>query len=290
MDFQKPKRFKKFFREPLVHFLAIGAMIYAINGIFNTNNTNLMDQNTITITTPEIDWLKTSWQMRYKRKPNQKELKGLMDDYIRQSIYYREAISMGLNEDDIIIRRRLTQKLEFLTMDLAESVKKPTQEDLKIYLKKNVDRYKIPPEVTFSQVYFSSDKRGNKTTEDAKRVLSRLQKNNVSDEQIKQMGDSILLQSYYPAKPITQIGKLFGRNFSKELIKLPLEKWLGPINSSYGAHLVILHERTPEKIPDLSEIKMRVENDWVTDMRQESNDLYYSNLKARYNVILEAGL
>jgi hypothetical protein len=149
----------KLLREPLVHFLVIGAAIYLLYGLF-TEPTPDEDDKTIVVTAGEIEWMQSSWQKRWNRPPTQQELDGLIQQYIRETVLYREALTMGLNQHDQVIRRRLAQKLEFLAKDLV-ALTPPTDEELRAYFEAHQDRYQAPVLYTFTQVFIDPDKRGD---------------------------------------------------------------------------------------------------------------------------------
>ena len=153
----------KLLREPLLHFVLIGAAIYLLYGAF-AEPLPEADDKTIVVTAGEIEWMQTSWQKRWNRPPTDKELVGLIQQYIRETVLYREALTMGLNQHDQVIRRRLAQKLEFLAKDLV-ALTPPTDEELQAYFDEHRERYQAPVLYTFTQVYIDPDKRGDATLE-----------------------------------------------------------------------------------------------------------------------------
>ncbi|MBW2577385.1 MAG: peptidyl-prolyl cis-trans isomerase [Deltaproteobacteria bacterium] len=157
-------------REPLLHFLLIGAAIYGLYGAFAETAPEETDK-TIVVSSAEVEWMQTSWQKRWNRPPTPEELDGLIQQYIRETVLYREALTMGLNQHDQVIRRRLAQKLEFLAKDLV-ALTPPADEELVAYFDANKDRYQEPVLYTFTQVFFNPDKRGNATQCDTGRRRS----------------------------------------------------------------------------------------------------------------------
>ena len=133
-------RFTHFLREPLAHFFVLGAGIFLLAALVGESDESRPDQ--IVVSAGQIDRLVETWQRTWQRPPTQAELEGLVEDHIREEILYREAIAMGLDRDDTIIRRRLRQKMEFLPQDLVEQVE-PTNAELLTYLRENADAFQV---------------------------------------------------------------------------------------------------------------------------------------------------
>lgn len=274
-------------RAPLVHFLVIGAAIYALYGLFGKEPAGEPD-NTLRITVPEIAWLEESWQKRWNRAPTPAERQGLIQEYIRETVLYREALAMGLDKDDTIIRRRLAQKLEFLTQDLADLIT-PSDDDLKTYFAAHVDRYQAPDLFTFTHVFIDPDKRGDQTHRDAAEILAKLEALGEPAQGSDDFGDPFMLQRYYPERSRLEVSKLFGSEFAQSVSELSPGQWQGPLLSGYGVHLVYVHQRTEAEAPNFSDVRDRVAEDWGDDKRREINEQYYASLRERYNVVVEDG-
>jgi hypothetical protein len=271
--------------EPLFHFLVLGILIYFLYG-FLVNQTSNEPDNTITVTAAQIDWLEQTWLKRWNRPPTPKERQGLIDTYVKESIMYRQALAIGLDADDTIIRRRLAQKLEFLTRDLTE-IPSPSKEELRTYFHINQDKYRIPASLSFTHVYFSTDKRQSQTLQDAQEALAKLQSESELTQSFKDMGDAFMLQQYYPDKTQQEILRLFGNEFSQKLFQIPVGQWTGSVQSAYGLHLVYVHGRLESTMPDIEDLQDRVLQDWVSDKRREINEKFYASLLSRYEVIIE---
>ncbi len=272
-------------REPFFHFLVIGVVVYFLYGFFG-NQAGIEPDNTITVTASQIDWLEQTWQKRWNRPPTPKEKQGLIDAYVKESIMYQQALAIGLDRDDTIIRRRLAQKLEFLTRDLTE-IASPSKEELRTYFDMHQDQYRTPASLSFTHVYFSTDKRQSQTVQDAKDALAKLQAESELTQSFKDMGDAFMLQQYYPDKTQQEILRLFGDEFSQKTFQIPVGKWTGPVESAYGLHLVYVHGRVESTMPDLADLQDRVLQDWASDKRREINEKFYASLLSRYEVIVE---
>jgi hypothetical protein len=272
-------------REPLFHFLIIGVVLYFLYGLF-VNKASIEPDNTITVTAAQIEWLEQTWQKRWNRPPTPKEKQGLIDAYVKESIMYQQALAIGLDADDTIIRRRLAQKLEFLTRDLTE-IASPSKEELRTYFDMHQDQYRIPASLSFTHVYFSTDKRQAQTVNDAKETLTKLQAESELTQSFKDMGDPFMLQQYYPDKTQQEILRLFGNEFSSKTFQIPVGQWAGPVESAYGLHLVYVHGRVESTMPDMDDLQERILQDWAGDKRREINEKFYASLLSRYEVIVE---
>ena len=273
-------------KNPLFHFFILGLLIYVIYGLFGAKEYS-DSERTIVVTPATIEWLQDSWQKRWNRLPTEQEMEGLINQYVRESILYQEALELGLDKNDVILRRRLAQKFEFLTDDLI-NVPPPSEEELAVYFKDNIDKYKTPDSTTFTHIFFDPDKRENDTLSDAEKSKEKLNKLKEPPSEPEKYGDPFMLQSYYPERSEKEIAKLFGMEFAKTVSKeVPSGQWYGPVLSGYGTHLVNVHSRIDSTEPDIKDVKDIVLSDWEEEKRQEINDEFYQNLISEYKVIIE---
>ena len=275
----------KLLREPLLHFVFIGAVIYLLYGVFAEPVMDETDK-TIVVRAGEIEWMQSSWQKRWNRPPTDKELDGLIQQYIRETVLYREALTMGLNQHDQVIRRRLAQKLEFLAKDLVE-LTPPTDEELQAYFVEHRDRYQAPVLYTFTQVFIDPDKRGDATLDDAEKIKATLIAQGDAIENAGALGDDFMLQNYYPEKDSVEIQKNFGSGFTASLVDLSPGQWHGPVLSGYGVHLVYVSNVSQPPAPVFAELRERVTLDWKTDRGEELNEKFYASLRDRYTIVIE---
>lgn len=270
---------------PLFHFLILALLIYVIYGFFGDKQ-NTDSERTIVVTPSTINWLEKSWEKRWIRIPTEKELDGLIDQYIRETILYREALNMGLDKDDVIIRRRLAQKFEFLTKDLIQAPE-PSEKELNNYFNDNKSKYKEPDLITFHHIYFDPDKRGDSTLSDAEQSKIKLNKFEQPTEGIDQFGDTFMLQNYYPQRSQQEISKDFGPPFAESVFNLEQGEWIGPVLSGYGTHLVYVDTKNEASDPEFDPLKEILAEDWKEKKRQEINDKFFEDLIARYEIIIE---
>jgi len=275
----------KLLREPLVHFMFIGAVIYLLYGVF-AEPVPEADDKTIVVTAGEIEWMQTAWQKRWNRPPTEAEFDGLIQQYIKETVLYREALTMGLNKHDMVIRRRLAQKLEFLAKDLV-ALTPPTDEELQTYFSEHQDRYQEPVLYTFTQVFIDPDKRGDTTLARAEAVKVTLIAEGEAIDDAGALGDDFMLQNYYPEKDQVEIQKLFGSGFTESLLELSPGQWHGPVLSGYGVHLVYVSNINEPPPPVFAEVRERVTQDWKTDRGEELNEQFYASLRDQYTIVIE---
>ena len=273
-------RFTHFLREPLVHFLVLGAGIFLLAALVGKSDQDQPDQ--IVVSVGQIDRLVETWQRTWQRPPTQVELEGLVEDHIREEILYREAIALGLDRDDTIIRRRLRQKMEFLPQDLVDQVE-PTDAELRTYLRENADAYQVETRVSFQHIYLNLERRGTAAEGDARRLLADLKANGGPVEPAV-LSDPILLPYDLESLSESEVARLFGQEFASRLIEIAPGGWTGPLGSSYGLHLVRVREGLPARVPGLSEVRKAVERDWQFMRRQELDDQFFRSLKERYAI------
>jgi hypothetical protein len=246
-----------------------------------------MRDNTLVVEAGEIEWLTTAWRKRWNRLPTNQELDGLIQQYVRETVLYREALAMGLDKDDTIIRRRLAQKLEFLAQDLV-ALTPPTDKDLQTWFDEHRQRYHEPDRFTFTQVFVDPDKRGEATLDDAKVIKAALISQPDATEKAGTLGDDFMLQHYYPKNTQADIQKLFGGGFADSMVELAPGQWHGPVLSGYGVHLVYVHSVSEAPPPLFAEVRERVRQDWVDAKRESLNEQFYASLRDRYTVVIDA--
>ena len=270
-------------KEPLFHFLAIGLalfLLFAVAGDFGGER-----DDAIVVSEAQLERLVTTFERQWRRPPTQDELTGLVEALIREEVLYREALRLGLERDDTIIRRRLAQKMEFLSEDLASSIQ-PDEEALRKFFAEHPERYEDPLRVSFTHIYFNEDAR-NDAAGDARVVLAELQEAEVSPGRAPELGDRFMLQYDYPDKSEAEIGRHFGGEFAAAVMALEEPGWHGPLRSGYGLHLVHLQGRQPASMPAFEEVRERVVSDFEVDLRERANDAFYEGLRRRYRIEIE---
>jgi len=271
-------------KEPLIQFLIIGACIYAAYALIGAPDADTTDR-TIVVDAKRIDGFIGEWQRRWNRPPTRQELEGVINAFVREDILYRQAVAMGLDADDPITRRRMAQKLEFLTNDIA-LLKEPQQGELERYFQANMQAYRKPDLITFSQVFLDPERRGAATPGDATALLSQLQAVGAPDPDTLVAGDRFLLQSYYPNVSEFEIRRQFGAGFAEAVMKLQPGKWHGPVMSGYGAHLIYVYALQQAPPPAFEDVRKHVLANWQTEQQNKFNVEFFENLKSRYKVVV----
>jgi hypothetical protein len=273
-------------RQPLVHFLVIGlALGVALQWFGNRQETG--PDTTIRISAVDIARADAEWRSRWKRPPTQQELEGLVKARIREMVLYREAVAMGLDRDEPVIRRVLVQKLESIAKDLIELSLSPTDQDLEQYFEEHTERYRPASLITFTHAFVDPDARGDRAIEDAEKMVAELRSLGHGAGGADRYGDPFMLQRYYPEKERQRVASLFGAGFADTVFDLPTGGWHGPVLSGYGLHAVYVHNRTDFPVPPLAEVLERVRQDWVDDNRRRIVDQYFADMMARYEVVIE---
>ena len=278
---------RRIWREPLVHFLLIGVLLFALSALFGDDRVERDDL--IRVTEGDVQRLRSLWVVQYKRPPTAEELRGLVDAHVREEVLNREAKLLGLDRDDVIIRRRLVQKIEFLSEDIATMVP-PTYEEVADYFEANAETYRIPAGVTFSHAFFNTDRRGVDDAERAAAALrDQLNSRSVTPADTRDQGDPFVLPLDINARSRQEVDKMFG---STEIVDavftVEMGEWTGPVASAYGVHIIYVHERTESRLPELDNVRQRVTGDLVSERRRKANEAFYAELLKRYTVEFEA--
>jgi hypothetical protein len=270
-------------KEPLLHFLLLGALIF---GFYIKLNPAGPSENEIIVTRGQQEHLVTVFSRTWNRPPTPQEFQGLVNDWIREEIAYRQGLEMGLDTNDTIIRRRLRQKLELLAEDII-SLAPPTQDELEAYRAAHEADYTLEPRYTLRQVYFSPDRRGPEAArDDADQALVMLETGgNLVDPD--QMGDPISLPQRVVAERASELDATFGRVFTAALKNIRPGEWAGPIPSGYGIHLVYIEDMQPGRPLTLEEAERDVRRDWEKARQSESIDRLYDRLAEQYDITIE---
>ncbi|MEM8767172.1 MAG: peptidylprolyl isomerase [Pseudomonadota bacterium] len=268
----------RYLKDPLILFLLFGLILFFLERLIDGGDTG---DYQIDVTLGQQSRIFDQWQAQMGRPPTAEEADGLIEQWIREEILYREAKRLELDSNDTIIRRRLAQKLTFLNEDLANAVP-PEAAELEGYFENNVDRYLIPEQYSFEHRYFSSDRRDNAEA-DARAAIT----DPVGDG--APQGDPFILQRSYADRSARELGDLFGRAFAESLAALPAgeDQWQGPVQSAYGWHLVRLSSRSEARKPPLAEVRDAVQRDYLQERRRRANDDFYQALRSRYDIQLE---
>jgi peptidyl-prolyl cis-trans isomerase C len=274
----------KILKEPLFHFLLLGAVIFVVYFILNPAEDNAGNQ--IKITQNDVDRFVQIFQKQWQRKPNKQELEGLVRAHLKEEILYREGLALGLEKDDTIIRRRLAQKMEFLITDITVP-EEVDDKDLLAFYEKNSARYTRAAKLSFRHIYFNPDIRGERMMDEANATLHTLQSTNAGLNVPDTYGDRYMLPLQYELTSEQEVARAFGRDFTEQLLKTESGRWQGPIRSGYGVHLVYIQQYDAASIYPFNEVRQRVKNDYLFELRQQRNEEVLEKLKLRYEITIE---
>jgi hypothetical protein len=278
-----PDSRRSWLREPLLHFLLIGAALFVVFR-FVDGGQNAAPRE-IVVSEARVEALAENFAKTWMRPPTALEMKGLVDDFIAEEVYYREAIAMGLDRDDTVIRRRLRQKMEFISEDAASTVP-PTDAQLQAYLDGHAEKFVRAERLTFQQVFFSSERRGEAARREAERLLAGLQAGR-GPANPAESGDPTLLPPAMESATPQDIANTFGSEFAARLEEAPVGQWAGPFESGYGVHVVRVDRREAGQMPTLAEVRPVVEREWTAEQRRRFSAELLEQLRAKYEVRIE---
>jgi hypothetical protein len=244
------------------------------------------EAGTITITQRQIDDLIAGFTRTWQRPPSSDELASLVRDRVQEEVYYREALALGLDKDDLIIRRRLRQKMEFISLDL-DSPGEPSDAELQAYLTAHAATFAAEPRFSFRQVHLDPQRHGENLTREAERMLADLNQAG-AEANLASLGDSKMLEQEYDNASAREVGNVFGDKFATTLGSLSPGQWHGPVESGYGVHLVFLSERTEGRPLPLDDVREAVRREWANAQRSEATARAYQALLQKYIVTIEA--
>jgi hypothetical protein len=271
-----------FSREPLLHFLVLGAALFGLFSIFGKKDIEAPAK--IVVSASRVANLADRFGRTWRRPPTEQELQGLVDDYIREEIFYREGRAAGLDRDDSVIRRRVRQKMEFLAEDATAG--EATEEQLVAYLASNPEQFRTEDRLTFQHVFLSARRRGGALDGDAKKIADALVRM-ASTAEAAAVGDPFLLGEDFRAMPQSDVVRTLGAEFAQKLSAVEPGMWRGPIPSSFGVHFVFVHEHTKGGIPPIDSIREAVQREWQNARRVEAEQKLFRTLRSRYQIVVE---
>ena len=271
-------------REPLAHFLLIGLALFFAYSAFNPS-AGQAGSYQIVLTTDDIRQLQITFAAQWQRVPSPEEMRGLIEQKIREEILYREALQLGLDKDDVIIKRRLAQKMQFLAEDVG-AAHEPTIAELKAWYTKNSGQFTLPSRFSFRHLYFSPDRRGQQAHDDAMKALTRIRAEPEESKAAAALADRFMFQDYYADRAPEELEKEFGAQFAAAVQKLKPASWQGPVESGYGWHLVFVDSVVPGRVPGFEEVEADVKNAWLADQKRQAWQKAYEDMRAKYTVVL----
>jgi parvulin-like peptidyl-prolyl isomerase len=276
---------KRLLREPLIHFLLIGAALFAAYRYLQPARSAAPSAQEIQLSMDELSQLAVLFQSQWRRDPTAEEFGRLVEQKVQSEVLYREALAMGLDKNDEIVKRRMAQKMQFLAEDVA-AAREPGSDELKAWYAKNSDKFAMPKRVSFRHLYFSPDRRAARARDDAAKALGQLAGQPVDAKLDESFADPFMFQQYYRDRATDYLGKEFGPQFAQAVAKLPTGSWQGPIESGFGWHLVFVDTAIPGRVPDFEEIEADVKTAWLGEQKTLGWDKAYQEMRAKYTVLL----
>jgi len=272
----------KLFREPLLHFIILGALLFIGHGLWAQHVAK--SDYTIRVSPAEIQRQAQIFATENRREPNDEDIEALLFAHVEEQVLMREAERLGLGEDDTIIRRRLAQKMRFIVSDVgAPDV--PKEAELKAWFEENKSDFLQAEQRSFRHIYFSPSSR-DKVEDDARNALAQiLLKNPPSNWET--LGDPFMLSREVKAEDTVQITRNYGRDFAKAVFALEPNKWQGPVESALGLHLVYIDEVTPQSTPTFDQARLDIENTWQEQAARNANQKRLEDLLKKYKVVVE---
>ncbi|MGB8156566.1 MAG: peptidylprolyl isomerase [Pseudolabrys sp.] len=269
-------------REPLLQFLVLGAVLFAVYGLVAKRSGETPEK--IVVSASQITNLGDGFTQTWRRPPSKEELDGLIENYIRDEVFYRAGRAAGLDRDDAVIRRRVRQKMELLAEEIA--VPEPTEEQLGAFLASNPERFRSEDRLTFRQVFLNPSRRTGTIDRDLEQVRAALSSADTAKDEVG-LGDPFLLSEEFRAVSLRDTAGTFGESFARQVFAAEQGRWQGPIASTYGLHFIFIDERTKGGVPSLDAVRTAVGREWANARRIEAEQKLYQSLRDSYEIIVE---
>jgi parvulin-like peptidyl-prolyl isomerase len=241
----------------------------------------------VQLTIDNLSQLILVFRSQWRRDPTSEELQLLIEDDVREEMLYREGLALGLDKNDTIIKRRMAQKMQFLTEDVA-AAREPAAEELERWHEANRKQFALPPRISFRHLYFSPDRRGERARGDAAAALTKLAGQPEDSNLAATLADTFMFQEYYRDRAPEFLGKEFGPNFALAVAKLSPGSWQGPVESGFGWHVVFVDAMIPGRVPAFEEVEADAKQAWLAEQKAQAWQKAYQDMRAKYTVLLPA--
>ena len=278
---------KRWLREPLLHFLLLGLLLFAVYAYLNHGRLGGEGSRQIVVSLDDLRTMEIYFESQWHRPPTPLEFQAMVEDKVREEVLYREGLAMGLDKEDEIVKRRMAQKMQFLAEDVA-AAHEPSSAELKAWFDKNAGRFALPSRYSFRHLYFSPDKRGKQAQQDAAQALAKIAGQPQDSKLATSLADPFMFQDFYGDRTPEAIAKEFGPQFAVALQNLKAGSWQGPVESGYGWHLVFITTLIPGRIPAFEEMEPDVKTAWLADQKRQAWEKAYKEMRAKYTVLLPA--
>ena len=267
-----------------MHFVVAGAVLFASYMLINRDESNSPSTDPVYIGKGEVRWLTETFANQWQRTPTDEELRGLVAGFLEEELLAREAKSLGLDQNDTIVRRRLAQKLAFLVDDTSRIVE-PTDEELRQFYNTSVESFRVEARVSFKHVFFNPERRQHAET-DAKATLMSISTGGGGDR-TKLIGDPTLLETEFLEVNAQTVSNMFGAEFARTVFSLKPGSWDGPVKSGYGVHLVLVKDSRPSTVLPFEEARPKVLEEWRRQREDQTKALYLGKLREKYGAVID---
>jgi PPIC-type PPIASE domain len=273
-------------KEPLLHFLLAGAALFGAYAWINraAENPTAGKAQQVHIGAGDVAWLAENWTTQWRRPPTQEELLGLIADYLNEQVLAREARALGLEDNDVIVRRRLAQKLTFLIEDTLRHAE-PSEIELQQYYETYAQRFRSDAHISLRQIYFSPQRRANARSDAADTL--RLLRDKGHALSTEELGDRLLIETEFHDESEQSISGTFGPGFARAVFSLEPGDWSGPIESGYGLHLVRVSTLQTAQLRPFSDVRERVAQEWRREQENSAKERYLAELRKKYSLVTD---
>ena len=268
-------------REPLLHFVVAGFGLFLAYALLHPERFAADTSRRIELSATDVGTVELAFIARWQRPPTPTELRGLLASEVRNEILSREAIALGLDQDDVIVKRRLAQKMEFLADDMS-GLRDPTPAELRAWFDLHKSEFEPASRITFRHVFFSTDQRGSEAEGAARKAVTSAS----SRREAAPRGDAFMFQDHYAGQTEVQVAQVFGSDFAKTLFSSATQRWTGPLASGLGWHIVWAEELNPGEMPTYEEVEAEVRERWMFEQRDTAKRAGFEAMLARYEVVL----
>jgi hypothetical protein len=271
---------------PVLHILVLGLFLGLVLLVARGPSTSGDEARLVVISAGDLAQLRVGFMRTWQREPTQIELQGELERYIREEVLSREALARGYDRDDLVVRRAMQRKMEFLAQSQVDN-EPPTDEEIQAYFALRQERYRTPTVISFLQVYFNPEEREGRAERDAVEALEEIRRVDPDRTQLSSWGDAVMLQSFYPDQTEQDVKSAFGEEFAAAVLALESGPWLGPIQSGYGLHLVRVARREESRLPDWTEVRSRVVTDMSYEARNAAQEQLFQEIAQQYQVVFD---
>jgi hypothetical protein len=271
----------RLFREPLLHFIIAGALLFGSYEWLNRGKPTFADAEPVRIGDGEARWLSETFATQWRRQPTADEFNDLVATLVNEEVLAREARALGLDRDDTIVRRRLAQKLVFLIEDTSR-IAEPGEDELRSFYAAHSERYRTESVVSFRHVFFNPQRRPDAEA-DARAALAAINRNDASGGEVPR-GDPLLLEDGFADVDSPAVSSMFGPSFARGLFGLEPGSWSGPIRSSFGVHIVLVTNRRDAVSRRFDDARQTVADDWRRQRNADTKEAYVAKLREKYGV------